>query len=74
MIDEPHDDEELPGKDVSLWIDTTRQTNYPTLSDEAGHYDVCVVGGGITGVVSAYRIMQSGRTVAFRTVSTRLRA
>ena len=63
-IDEPLGDEELPGKDVSLWIDTTRQTNYPTLSDKADHYDVGVVGGGITGVVTAYRLMQSGRTVA----------
>jgi hypothetical protein len=30
MIDEPLGDEELPGKDVSLWIDTIGQTNYPT--------------------------------------------
>jgi glycine/D-amino acid oxidase-like deaminating enzyme len=64
MNDEPLDGEELPGKDVSLWIDTTSKTNYPTLSDEADHYDVGVVGGGITGVVTAYRLMQSGRTVA----------
>src|SRR5262245_52518818 len=64
MIDEPLGDEELPGKAVSLWIDTTTQTNYPTLSDDANHYDVGVVGGGITGVVTAYRLMQSGRTVA----------
>jgi glycine/D-amino acid oxidase-like deaminating enzyme len=64
MIDEPLGDDELPGKDVSLWIDTTKQTNYPSLSDEAGHYDVGVVGGGITGVTTAYGLMQSGRTVA----------
>ena len=64
MIDEPLGDEGLPGKDVSLWIDTTRQTNYPALSEEADHYDVGVVGGGITGVVTAYLLMQSGRTVA----------
>jgi glycine/D-amino acid oxidase-like deaminating enzyme len=64
MSDEPLGDEELPGKDVSLWIDTTERTSYPLLSSEAGRYDVCVVGGGITGVVAAYRLMQSGRTVA----------
>jgi glycine/D-amino acid oxidase-like deaminating enzyme len=49
---------------VSLWIDTTGQTSYPPFSGEADRYDVCVVGGGITGVVAAYRLMQSGRTVA----------
>jgi glycine/D-amino acid oxidase-like deaminating enzyme len=64
MNDEPLNDDDLPGKDVSLWVDTTGQTNYPPLSDKAGHYDVAVVGGGITGVVTAYRLMQSGRTVA----------
>jgi glycine/D-amino acid oxidase-like deaminating enzyme len=64
MTDESLGDEELPGKDVSLWIDTTRQTNYPALSDGATEYDAVVVGGGITGVVTAYRLRQSGRTVA----------
>ena len=44
--------------------DTTSRTNYPTFSDEADHYDVGVVGGGITGVVTAYHLMKSGRTVA----------
>jgi glycine/D-amino acid oxidase-like deaminating enzyme len=64
MTDEPLGDENLPGKDVSLWIDTTAQTSYPTLTGEAGHFDVGVVGGGITGVMAAYRLLQSGRTVA----------
>ncbi len=64
MSDEPLGEEELPGKDVSLWIDTTGRTNYPTFNNEADHYDVGVVGGGITGVVTAYHLMKSGRTVA----------
>lgn len=65
MIDEPIGGEGLPGKDVSLWIDTTGRTNYPSLGEETDHhYDVGVVGGGITGVVTAYRLMQSGRSVA----------
>lgn len=65
MIDEPVGGDELPGKDVSLWIDTTGRTNYPSLSEGTDHrYDVGVVGGGITGVVTAFRLMQSGRTVA----------
>jgi glycine/D-amino acid oxidase-like deaminating enzyme len=64
MMDSSLGDDQLPGKDVSLWIDTTGQTNYPALSDEADHFDVGVVGGGITGLATAYRLMQSGRTVA----------
>lgn len=64
MNDEPGGAGELPGKDVSLWIDTTSRTSYPTLSAEAGHFDVGVVGGGITGVMVAYRLLESGRTVA----------
>lgn len=56
--------EGLPGRDVSLWIDTTPRTDYPALDGDGGRYDVVVVGGGITGVVTAYRLAQSGRRVA----------
>lgn len=56
--------EALPGRDVSLWIDTTPKTDYPTFDGDAGPFDVVVVGGGITGVMAAYRLGQSGRKVA----------
>jgi len=46
---------DLPGEEVSLWVETTRRTAYPVLSGGANHYDAIVVGGGITGVVTAYR-------------------
>jgi glycine/D-amino acid oxidase-like deaminating enzyme len=55
---------DLPGEEVSLWVETTGRTAYPVLSGDADHYDVIVVGGGITGVVTAYRLAQSGRRVA----------
>lgn len=56
--------DELPGEEISLWVKTTKQTDYPTLSDDTEHYDAVVVGGGITGVVAAYGLAQSGRKVA----------
>lgn len=54
---------QLAGKDVSLWIETTNQTHYPTLESDEKHYDVAVVGGGITGIVAAYRLQQAGKSV-----------
>jgi glycine/D-amino acid oxidase-like deaminating enzyme len=56
--------DQLPGEDISLWVKTTKRTSYPALSHDGRHYDAVVVGGGITGVMAAYRLSQSGRTVA----------
>ena len=37
----------------SLWISGTKKTNYQTLEkDEKA--DVCVIGGGIVGAITAY--------------------
>jgi glycine/D-amino acid oxidase-like deaminating enzyme len=44
----------LEGKDTSLWVETTPQTNYPKLTGDDTVYDVLVIGGGITGVMAAY--------------------
>lgn len=54
----------LEGKDVSLWVETTEQTNYPQLSGDDTVYDLLVVGGGITGVVAAYDAQKRGLKVA----------
>ena len=43
----------LEGTDASLWVETTAQTNYPTLKSDDTVYDVLVIGGGITGVMTA---------------------
>lgn len=56
--------DQVEGKDISLWVDTTRQTSYPTLTTDETVYDVVVVGGGITGVVVAYYLQEAGLTVA----------
>lgn len=39
--------DELPGRPVSLWLATTPETHYPTLSGDLS-VDVAVLGGGIT--------------------------
>ncbi len=54
---------ELEGKDQSLWIATTPRTGYPKLINDETVYDVAIVGGGITGIVSAYHMQQRGLKV-----------
>ena len=53
----------LPGQDESIWIGTTKHTNYPELVRDIELYDVAVVGGGITGIVTAYRMQKAGLRV-----------
>lgn len=69
----------LEGKDVSLWVETTRKTDYPTLAGDDQVYDLVVVGGGITGVVAAYyaqlrglktALIEKGRLVEWTTGGT----
>lgn len=54
---------DLPGKPVSLWIATTPDTNYPVLPHDLS-VDVAILGGGITGIATAYLLKQQGATVA----------
>jgi len=56
--------DELQGEDVSLWVGTTRQTNYPVFAHDETVYDAVVVGGGITGIVTAYSLQREGLSVA----------
>ena len=55
--------DELPGRPVSLWIATTPKTHYPALSGDIS-VDVAVLGGGITGLATAYLLKQAGAAVA----------
>ena len=57
------EDEPLPGSPVSLWIATTPETNYPQVPENLT-VDVAVLGGGITGIATAYLLKQAGATVA----------
>lgn len=53
----------IEGEDESLWLGTTEKTNYPTLESDETVYDVAIVGGGITGIVTAYQMQKSGYSV-----------
>ncbi|HOC38607.1 MAG TPA: FAD-dependent oxidoreductase [Thermodesulfobacteriota bacterium] len=52
-----------PGGTVALWIGTTPQTAYPSLSRDLT-VDVAIIGGGIVGLTAALLLKQSGASVA----------
>lgn len=56
--------EELEGRGESLWVATTPETTYPALSGDDRIYDVVIVGGGITGIVTAHHALERGLSVA----------
>lgn len=47
----------------SFWLETTPETDYPTLG-EGVSVDVAIVGAGITGVTAAVLLKRAGKTVA----------
>lgn len=47
---------------LSLWIDTTPSTAYPSLRGDI-EADVAIVGGGITGITAAYLLSNAGQSV-----------
>ena len=48
---------------TSLWQDRHPRPALPTASDVAGHYDVAVVGAGLTGLTTALLLGRAGRSV-----------
>jgi glycine/D-amino acid oxidase-like deaminating enzyme/nitrite reductase/ring-hydroxylating ferredoxin subunit len=52
----------LPGKGISLWIDTSAHTDYPPLEGDL-RAEVAVLGGGIVGVLTARLLKEAGRDV-----------
>lgn len=53
----------LPNDTVSYWKDSVDLPNFPTIEQDID-VDVCVVGGGITGIISAYLAAKEGLKVA----------
>lgn len=48
---------------ISLWVGTTQDANYPQLSGDV-HVDVAVIGAGITGLSVAAQLKRAGAKVA----------
>lgn len=53
----------LPNETVSYWKDSVELPSFPTIEEDI-NVDVCVVGGGITGIISAYLVAKEGLKVA----------
>jgi glycine/D-amino acid oxidase-like deaminating enzyme len=50
----------LPGDETSLWLATTAKTDYPPLPANGGVFDVAIVGGGISGILTAWMCQKEG--------------
>ncbi|WP_217426489.1 FAD-dependent oxidoreductase [Candidatus Methylobacter favarea] len=53
----------LPGKPTSLWLDTTPETDFPSLENNLA-VDVAIIGGGLAGLTAATLLKAQGKTVA----------
>ena len=49
-------------KNISIWKDTAREVDYPTMNEDK-YTDVLIVGGGITGASVFYHLKDSGLKV-----------
>ena len=43
---------------ISYWVDSTKKTNFPKLGSNLST-DVCIIGGGMTGLATAYMLKDS---------------
>ncbi len=51
-----------PGESISVWNDTAAMPKYESLNEDL-IADVCIIGGGIAGLTSAYLLMKEGEAV-----------
>src|SRR5688572_6069632 len=52
------------GQHLSYWVGTAPESNYPTYRPDERVVDVAVVGGGITGLMTALLVADTGASVA----------
>ncbi len=53
----------LPGIAESYWISSARSTSFPPLTGDVS-VDVAVIGGGVAGIMTAWEVAKTGRSVA----------
>ncbi|OZM58025.1 FAD-dependent oxidoreductase [Lottiidibacillus patelloidae] len=63
MKEENAQAEQLPKSPISYWIEGTDIPTFNQLQENI-HADVVIVGGGITGITTAYLLMKEGKKVA----------
>lgn len=63
MKDKKNSDNKQHELSKSYWIDSTPQTDYPTLQEDIT-VDVAIIGGGMVGITSAFLLKQEGLSVA----------
>jgi glycine/D-amino acid oxidase-like deaminating enzyme len=51
-----------PGESLSVWADEIQMPFTPSLSQDI-EVDVCIVGGGIAGLTTAYSLLREGKSV-----------
>ena len=54
--------EKLPGKNQSYWSTTVQELSYPKLEENI-EIDTAVIGGGISGILTAYFLAKKGKSV-----------
>jgi glycine/D-amino acid oxidase-like deaminating enzyme/nitrite reductase/ring-hydroxylating ferredoxin subunit len=54
---------DLPGRAASLWLETSSESEFPSLESDL-QVEVAVVGAGIVGITTALLLKESGSTVA----------
>ncbi len=50
----------IPNQSRSFWIDSTLESNYPTLTEDLS-VDVAIVGAGLVGITAAKLLKQAGK-------------
>ena len=48
--------------DNSLWIESTKAKSYEKLQKDI-ETDICIIGGGLTGITSGYYLSKEGKDV-----------
>ena len=55
--------EKLPGKNQPFWKTTAQAMNYSKLEEDI-EIDIAIIGGGISGILTAYLLAKEGKSVA----------
>src|SRR5690625_2858313 len=50
----------LPNQSLSYWLNSVKTPSFEQLKEDKLHTEVCIVGGGITGLTAAYLLSKEG--------------